>query len=86
MCRAWSGRETHFDARGTRFRIRMPLTLKTRHGPVRYKEVNGIQGHGTATGPIKVDSRDSHNDMIGAASTRDHDCALGETDLTSEIE
>jgi hypothetical protein len=63
VCRAWSGRETHFDARGTRFRIRMPLTLKTRHGPVRYKEVNGIQGHGTATGPIKVDSRDSHNDM-----------------------
>jgi hypothetical protein len=34
VCRAWSGRETHFDARGTRFRIRMPLTLKTRHGPV----------------------------------------------------
>lgn len=46
MCRAWSGRETHFDARGTRFRIRMPLTLKTRHGPVRYKEVNGRQGPG----------------------------------------
>ena len=62
MCRAWSGRETHFDARGTRFRIRMPLTLKTRHGPVqRGRKVYRTFPHKRH---IKRGfDGDSHNDM-----------------------